>query len=289
MIERKGRCQTEAFRLYTWFIRPSWPAGCLYKMAIAVFITVSISACGDSKSASDPAESEKGLVYIPIDDTAFLIPEKTWLKGYSRKKTDGSVGRITLHATVPDVQPWSPERHEEMYWPAGPGKKLLIYIKGDRASQSRAFPEVPKSIRQKSTFIEEISDEADQGLKRYRELKIFNPSAADLVKYRREWGEEQVDRLLAQHGAPYLNLVFYQLVENDRVKYLIYCTDGGKALYQGCHLLFPWAKTLMVDIYFIRTEIGHAVSMADRVSAKLREFETNATARRAARQSQSHE
>jgi hypothetical protein len=53
----------------------------------------------------DPVKSKNGLSYIPIDDTAFLIPEKTWLKGYSRNSTDGMVYSITLHATVPDVQP----------------------------------------------------------------------------------------------------------------------------------------------------------------------------------------
>ena len=70
------------------------------------------------KPLPDPVQSKDGVAYIPIDDTAFLVPEETWLRGYSRNSTDGLVANIALHASVPDVQPWSPERNDAMYWKA---------------------------------------------------------------------------------------------------------------------------------------------------------------------------
>ena len=81
------------------------------------------------KPLPDPVQSKDGVAYIPIDDTAFLVPEETWLRGYSRNSTDGLVANIALHASVPDVQPWSPERNDAMYWKAGPGLSLRIDIR----------------------------------------------------------------------------------------------------------------------------------------------------------------
>lgn len=247
--------------------------------------TVAIGATGCKKSPPlpNPVESKDGVAYIPIDDTAFLIPEKTWLKGYSRKATDGMVGTITLHATVPDVQPWSQARHEEMYWKAGPGKKLEVYIKGDRADQVQPFPNVPQSVFQSFEFVEEPSDQAAQGLRQFRQLWSYKLEPAELEKHRKQFGDEQVNRLLAKDGTPDLSRVFYEFIEHERVKYFIYCSDSKGGLFQGCHLLFPWAQTLMVDVYFIRDDIGHIVAMADRLSDRLHEFEAAGLAYRPAK------
>lgn len=269
-------------------------------LALAFCLAVSLTACDRSpledarrwiglpkaeapKRMSDPVERTDGMAYIPIDDTAFLIPEKTWLKGYSRNSTDGLVGSITLHATIPDVQPWSQARHDEMYWPAGPGKKLEIRIYGDSASQVRNFPDVPRSIRQRSDFIEEPSDQAAQGLRRFRELWTYKLGTAELEKHRKEFGDEQVNRLLAKDGTPDLSTTYYEFIEHDRVKYLVDCTDDKGVLFQSCHLKFPLARSLMVDVHFVRDHLRHIVSMADKLSARLHEFEAAGLAHQAAK------
>ena len=115
------------------------------------------------KPLPDPVQSKDGVAYIPIDDTAFLVPEETWLRGYSRNSTDGLVANIALHASVPDVQPWSPERNDAMYWKAGPGFSLRIDIQRNRAEVHLHFHDVPHSRQWKSQFIEEPSDQAAQG------------------------------------------------------------------------------------------------------------------------------
>lgn len=250
----------------------------------AIATAFGLAACHRGPPLPNPVESKDGVSYIPIDDTAFLIPEKTWLKGTARNSTDGMVCCITLHASVPDVQPWSPERDDQMYWyRGGPGKKLEIRIWGDRVDQHLHFHEVPHSLRWGSTFIEEPSDQAAQGLRRFRQLWTFNATPDEIEKYRKEWGDEQVDRLRSKAGTPMMDAVFYEFIENERVKYLIRCDDDHEGLFDACHLHFPWARTLMVDIYFIRDYIPDIVAMADKVSAKLREFEAAGLAYRAAK------
>ena len=256
---------------------------CLGRIALVVCVTFNVAACGKAPSVPDRVERKDGLAYIPIDDTAFLIPEKTWLKGYSRNSTDGLVASITLHATIPDVQPWSSERHEEMYWPAGPGKKLEIRIKGDRADQVQVFPVVPNSIRQSFEFIEEPSDQAAQGLRRFRELWSFYKDEKAEMEAIRRWGREFVEKRRRDAGKPMLGTVYYEFIEHERVKYFIHCSDSKEVVFQGCHLLFPLTQTLMVDVHFVRDHIRDIVAMADKLSDRLREFEAAGLAYRAAR------
>ena len=228
--------------------RRSWRSRAVSIFVLAMAMALALPACHDGRSLPNPVESKDGASYIPIDDTAFLIPEKTWLKGTARNSTDGMVCCITLHASVPDVQPWSPERDEEMYWPAGPGKKLLIEIYSDRFDQAQHFHEVPQSFRRSFPFTEESSDQAAQGLRRFRQLWTFDATPDEIAKYRKEWGDEQVERLRAKAGTPMMDTVFYEFIEHDRVKYFIYCTDSWGEHRESCHLSFPWARTLMVDI-----------------------------------------
>lgn len=256
----------------------------LGRIALVVCVIFSVAACGKAAGVPDPVERKDGLAYIPIDDTAFLIPEKTWLKGYSRNSTDGLVASITLHATIPDVQPWSPERHEEMYWPAGPGKKLEIYIKGG-GSRAPDFL-VPRNSRPPGEFIEEPSDQAVQGLRRFRKLWSFYKDEKAEMEAIRRWGWEFVEKRRRDAGKPMLGTVYYEFIEHERVKYFIHCSDSGGGLFKGCHLLIPWTPTVMVDVYFVRDHIGHIVTMADKLGDKLREFEAAGLARRAVLQSQ---
>ena len=230
------------------------------------------------KPLPDPVQSKDGVAYIPIDDTAFLVPEKTWLRGYSTKLTDGSVGSITLHASVPDVQPWSPERNSAMYWKAGPGLSLQIVIKGGRVSAPDF--DVPRSQRPPGEFIEEPSDQAAQGLRRFRRSWGIYPEK-DAEKDTRQFGAEFVERMRGHNGKPMMDTVYYEYIQNGRVKYSIYCSDGD-GLFHICHLLMTWTPTVAIDITFARRDIKHIVAMADKVSERLREFEAAGLAHRAA-------
>ena len=233
------------------------------------------------KPLPDPVQSKDGVAYIPIDDTAFLVPEETWLRGYSRKSTDGTVGSITLHATVPDVQPWSRARHDEMYWKAGPGKSLRIVIQGNQAEVHLHFHEVPHSRQWDGQFIEEPSDQAAQGLRRFRRLWLpYNEENAE--KDAAQFGADHVAGMRETSGKPRMDTVYYEYIQNDRVQYFIHCDDGDGGLFHICHLSFPWARSLMVDITFARRDIKHIVAMADKVSERLREFEAAGLAHRAA-------
>jgi hypothetical protein len=162
-------------------------------LAISICLTSILHGCKKTPRPPNPVVSKDGVSYIPIDDTAFLIPEKTWLTGFSRNSTDGSIGSIALHATVPDVQPWSQARHEEMYWAAGPGKKLLISIEGNQVGTYRErFHEVPASRMWSFPFTEEPSDQAPQGLRRFRRLALpysDDEAKKDLSKFGSEFVE----------------------------------------------------------------------------------------------------
>ena len=230
------------------------------------------------KPLPDPVQSKDGVAYIPIDDTAFLVPEKTWLRGYARNSTDGLVANIALHASVPDVQPWSPERNDAMYWKAGPGLSLRIDIKGGRVSAPDF--DVPRSQRPHGEFIEEPSDQAAQGLRRFRRSWGIYPEK-DAEKDTRQFGAEFVERMRGHNGKPMMDTVYYEYIQTDRVQYFIHCSDG-EGLFHICHLSFPWARSLMVDIEFARRDIKNIVAMADKVSERLREFEAAGLAHRAA-------
>jgi len=247
---------------------------------IAAFL-FGLMGCG--QSLPDPVEKKDGLVYIPIDDTAFLIPEKTWLKSYARNSTDGLVCCITLHATIPDVQPWSQARHEEMYLRAGPGKKLDISIMGGvHLVQSYS---VPRSKRAPGEFIEEPSDQSAQGLRRFRQLWLPY-SDEEAKKDTVQFGADFVERMREHSGKPMMDRVFYEFVEHDRIKYLIDCEDdfSPHQLFQSCNLHFPLGQTLMVTVqYFDRKYISDIVSMANKLSDKLHEFEAAGLAYRAAK------
>ena len=231
-----------------------------------------------SKPLPDPVQSKDGVAYIPIDDTAFLVPEKTWLRGYARNSTDGLVANIALHASVPDVQPWSPERNDAMYWKAGPGLSLRIDIKGGRVSAPDF--DVPRSQRPHGEFIEEPSDQAEQGLRRFRRSWGEYPEE-DAAKDKARFGADFVERMRSHNGKPMMDTVYYEYIQNDRVKYSIYCSDGD-GLFHICHLLMTWTPTVAIDITFARRDIKHIVAMADKVSERLREFEAAGLAHRAA-------
>ncbi|MDR1850215.1 MAG: hypothetical protein LBQ75_09255 [Zoogloeaceae bacterium] len=260
------------------------------RISVLAFVALLVfSACGDSPRLPNPVESKNGMSYIPIDDTAFLIPEKTWLTGFSRRSTDGSVGSISLHATIPDVQPWSKKRHVEMYGYGGMGgKRLEVMLSGDSAGHIERFYHVPNSLRSgRTAMIEELSVYAEQGLKKYRkdqydarsEMWIEEPSEyaeQGLQKYREY-------RYNAQSGKlePYMWTVFYEVVEDNRVKYFISCHEDHKR--GSCSFDFPVSRTIMASGYVDHRHLKYIVSMFDKMSVKIQEFQSAGLAYRAAK------
>lgn len=254
----------------------------IVRTILVILAVLALSACDRSPPLPNPVESKNGVSYIPIDDTAFLIPEKTWLKGYGRRSTDGMVGSITLHATIPDVQPWSKERQDEMYWKAGPGKKLDIYLNGDSSGQVERFYRVPQSIFSDAIMVEEPSNQAAQGLRKYREYWP-SYSEADAERGLAQFGAAHVESRRRSAGKPMMGAVFYERLEGGRMKYFIRCTEGSPGLFEGCHLHFPVSMTVMAEVHFVSDHLESVVSMADKLSAKLQEFQTAGLAYRAAR------
>jgi len=209
----------------------------------AIVLSASLNACG--KKLPDPVERKDGYAWIPIADTAFLVPEKTWLKGYGRKATDGSIDSFDLHVTAPDVQPWSPAVNEQMYPALGPGKRVDVVVRKDSnllAGQYEYFYRPPQS-RWGGMLDEVESDQQVNGLRKFR------------------------DPIMSQ-------TTIYEHIENDRVKYFIYCDeDNDPPQRQFCHLSFPWNKAIYVELTFTRNYLPNTIRMAEKITEKLKEFE----------------
>jgi hypothetical protein len=211
--------------------------------AAATVLSASLTACGEK--LPNPVERKDGYVWIPIADTAFLIPEKTWLKSFARKSTDGSVDSFVVHVTAPDVQPWSEGVNDQMYPPLGPGKRVEVNVRHDAnltAGQYEYFFRPPNS-KWGGKLEEMSSDLADYGLRKFR------------------------DPIMSK-------TIFYERIENDRVKYFTYCSENtNPPQRQFCHLSFPWNKSLYIELTFTRNYLPNSIQMADTVTAKLQEFE----------------
>ena len=74
----------------------------------------------------------------------------------------------------------------------------------------------------------------------------------------------------------FTNTVYYEYIENEKVKYFIHCNDGPGPIWDLCHVSFPWGRTLMIDIEFNRDDISNIVSMAKKVEVRVSEFEVAA-------------
>ena len=98
----------------------------LLAVVSALFLLWSTASCG--RNLPNPVTITDGLARIPIGTMVFVIPEKTWLKGYSRNSTDGLVSGFQLHAAAPEVEPWSPENNARMYKVPGWGAQIQVTV-----------------------------------------------------------------------------------------------------------------------------------------------------------------
>lgn len=216
----------------------------LMLVTAVIVLSASLIACG--KKLPDPVERKDGKVWIPIADTAFLIPEKTWLKSYARKSTDGSVDTFIVHVTAPDVQPWSEAVNDQMYPPLGPGKRVDVWVRDISGeplfNQYESFFKLPRYWG--GELLEEVPTDVENN-----ELRRFR----------------------AQHSS---HTAFYLRVEKERVRYFIDCNENtNPAQRQFCHLRFPWSRTLNVDLVFTRNYLRSSIQMADKITEQLKGFE----------------
>ncbi len=221
-------------------------------IAQLLFAIVLVVTAGCSKHFPDPVESKDGQSWIPIAGTAFLIPEKSWLTGYARNSMDGMVSHISMHAMAPEAQPWSQAIHEQMYPKLGRGQRIDIDVMKtvQPSTFHERFTNFPQSIFGGGSLVEESSDMGEYGLHKFRKRRVTD-------------GQLETD------------MVFYEYVEDDRVKYYAHCDDDGarRGGVNQCNLMFPYAGKFEVTLSFRRVHMADAVSMAGKIAAKLEEFE----------------
>ncbi len=224
---------------------PSLP----FFMAATFLVTVA----GCNNGLPSLVESANGQTWIPIADTAFLIPDKTWLKGYGHRKSDGLIAHISLHAMAPDAQPWSEEVQDLMYPKVGGwGRRIVISVKEiDPDSKfSGRFQSFPQSLWGGGRLVEESSDLEAHGWHKFRE----------------ETGKA---------GKINTGRIFYEYLENGVVKYFSSCSNsqGKPGHTSSCRLIFPYANKLRVTMVFQRLYMPEGAVMAGVIENELAEFE----------------
>jgi len=204
---------------------------------------VASSACG--KSLPDPVTKANGIATIPIDGLVFAIPEKTWLKGYSRNSTDGLVHGFRLHAVAPNVEPWSPENNEQMYKVPGWGTRIEVSV----TSRDGRLP-----VKQTAAWIEENLRGCKFGASRIHE--------ANNIRF----CETEYEKRFAS-------------VDGDHFRYQLVCaSEKMKAsekfpAHQECRMYFFYLDKLNVDLVFSERYLKLAFDIARAVEAKLIEFD----------------
>jgi hypothetical protein len=210
---------------------------------VAGSVLLASSACG--KNLPDPVTKANGIATIPIDGLVFVIPERTWLKGYSRNSTDGLVYGFTLHAVAPKVEPWSPESNEKMYKVPGWGTRIEIRIS---SNEGRPF------IKQTAPWIEQTTKGCH-----FQRSKMH--SVENIV-----YCETEYERRFAY-------------VEGDQFRYQISCDSYKVKAAEKfptdpeCRLRFFYGDKLSVHVVFAERYFPHAFDMARAIEAKLIEFD----------------
>lgn len=69
-----------------------------------------------------------------------------------------------------------------------------------------------------------------------------------------------------------MNVIYYELLDDNWMKYFISCIDGSLGLFEGCYFYFLIFKMVMVDVYFVFDYLKYIVLMVDKLSVKFYEF-----------------
>ncbi|MBK9021526.1 MAG: hypothetical protein IPL72_16700 [Sulfuritalea sp.] len=208
-----------------------------------VCLAFATAACG--RGLPDPVVKKDGVATIPINGLLFVIPEKTWLTGYSRNSTDGLVAGFSLHAAAPKVEPWSPERQQQMYKMLGWGNRIEVRIASNKGQPLlKQTPEWIASNRRGCRF-----------------------QASPLHKAKNVLFCETTEKKL------------FGLIEDGVFRYQIKCdSDKEKASYKfltdpECHLWFIYREKLSVDTVFAERYFVHGFDMARAIERVLTEFD----------------
>jgi hypothetical protein len=218
--------------------------GRLLGVALAFWL-LPLSGCG--KSLPDPVERKNGVARIPIDGLVFVIPEKSWLRGYSRNSTDGSVYGFTLHAAAPDVEPWSPANDARMYKVPGWGTLIEVMVSSNRGVK--------------------LVDQTEEWMEQHYPGCRFAPSSS-FKEPNIRFCETRLDR-------------FYGYVENNHFRYRLRChgTEVNEkarkkfVIDPECHIYFPYRDRLFVDTVFAERYLPHAFEIARKVEGQLQQFD----------------
>lgn len=222
-----------------WFRRPS-------AIGAALLLLWSTASCG--RSLPNPVTVKDGLARIPIGTMVFVIPEKTWLKGYSRNSTDGLVSGFQLHASAPEVEPWSPENNARMYKVPGWGTQIQVTVD---------LPPEGTHLRKQTQELFEKEDGC----------YFSEPTAYSMKNVR-----------VCQNN--YKRILGY--LQDGQFKYILYCdSDVAKkrevfSTDPECRLNFRYRETLLIQATFAERYSKSAFDIAKRLEAKLIEFDKTA-------------
>lgn len=202
-----------------------------------------LAGCG--KGLPDPVERKNGAARIPIDGLVFVIPEKSWLRGYSRNSTDGSVYGFTLHAAAPNVEPWSPANDARMYKVPGWGTRIEVMVTSNNGVK---YP------KQTEAWVERGSPGCH-----------FGPSSV--------YQDSHVRFCETKHEK------IFGYLDNDMFHYKLICdSDQEKAGYKflvdpSCMLNFYYRDKLNVRLVFAERYLPHAFEIARKVETQLQQFD----------------
>lgn len=214
------------------------------------------------------------LDYLPIADTAFLIPRRQWLKNYSTVSKN-QVSLIQLEVS-PHILPLSSNvrENESNYFIST--NKIIINIESHwRSSDIERFSQPPNSFLSSSVLlIEEHSDQKAQGLQRFRRVFRDHQYSSEEVQDQSKTTDKKF--FLNEDGKYYhidKKHTDYMLIENNRVKYFISCDNIEDVEKERCYLYFQRGKKLMIQIVFVKKLLPNAVDFANKTTERLNEFE----------------
>lgn len=218
---------------------------------ILLALLILVSGCGPKVLKPGIYDKELHSTYMPFGDTAFLIPNETWLRSFAVNKGSGEIDYIKLHATV-DGQPWSEKVHKRMYPGDGhQGDHLEIVIKFDSSDTTKERKEKVKRFKT-SPYSLEDGDEW-----------ISIPSSYQ--------GWKSCQRIRKSSiGKSTYNPIIYVFEENGEVKYLMGDFVGEK-------IIFAYNDYALVEVLFSPfrqdEQMARAIQTAEFFRSKLSEFE----------------